>query len=197
MALVRPLTDEEIPEDVAELAKFFGGPLGMFPNSVRTMARRPEIAKALTMLNQAVMVCEHGVTPEFKRIIAYIASATAGCRYCQAHTALGAKRFGANDARLETMWSYANSPHFTQGEKAALDFAVAASTVPNSITPEIEENLRRHWSDGEIVEILAVISLFGFLNRWNDSMASTLEDGAIEVASAHLIETGWEVGKHR
>ena len=44
------------------------------------------------------------------------------------------------------------------------------------MTAEHFEELRRHWDDGEIVEILAVVSLFGFLNRWNDSMATELEE---------------------
>ncbi len=61
----------------------------------------------------------------------------------------------------------------------------------------IEEPLRRHWSDDEIVEILGVVALFGFLNRWNDSMGTTLEAAAIAVGEGHLAGKGWSVGKHR
>ena len=42
------------------------------------------------------------------------------------------------------------------------------------------KTLRKYWDDGEIVEILGVISLFGYLNRWNDSMGTPMEKGAIE-----------------
>jgi hypothetical protein len=46
------------------------------------------------------------------------------------------------------------------------------------------------------VELLGVIALFGYLNRWNDSMATTLEEGAQASAEQWLSEGGWERGKH-
>jgi len=196
MPLIDPLDDAELTDDVRELVKFFGGPLGMIPNSVRTMARRPEIAKAFTALNKAVMECHGNVTPDLKRMIGYITSQNTGCRYCQAHTALGAKRFGAEDERIDALWDYPHSPLFTDAERAAFDFALAASTVPNAVNKETEDNLKAHWDSGDITEIMGVIALFGYLNRWNDSMSTTLEDSAVEVATDILVSEGWERGKH-
>ena len=69
--------------------------------------------------------------------------------------------------------------------------------MPNASTPEHFEELRRHFSDEEIVEIVAVISLFGWLNRWNDTMATELEDGPLAFASKTLDPQGWAPGKHR
>jgi len=86
---------------------------------------------------------------------------------------------------------------FSEAEKAAFDFAVAAAAIPNGVDEAIAENLRRHWDDGQIVEILGVVSLFGFLNRWNDSMATTLEDNACRIGEDYLAGRGWERGKHR
>ena len=56
--------------------------------------------------------------------------------------------------------------------------------------------LRKHWSDDEVVEILGVIALFGYLNRWNDSMATSIEPGAVESGGKHLAQRGWSPGKH-
>jgi len=47
------------------------------------------------------------------------------------------------------------------------------------------------------VEILGVIALFGFLNRWNDSMATEMEEGAIDTGKKYLAGHGWSVGKHK
>ena len=60
-------------------------------------------------------------------------------------------------------------------ERAALEFAAAAASVPGAVTAETAAELRRYWDDGEIVEITGVVALFGFLNRWNDAMATELE----------------------
>lgn len=194
MPLLDPL-DTTIPE-LAELARFFEKTLGFTPNSVLTMQRRPAIALAFIELNRAVMENRGRVTSELKRLIAWMCSFTAGCRYCQAHTALAAQRFGLSDEKLEALWDYRSSPLYSEAERAALDFALAAASVPNDVSEEISERLRSHWDEGEIVEILGVVSLFGFLNRWNDSMGTTLEAGARDFASQHLAPHGWSLGKH-
>ena len=195
MALVEPLAADHDSE-VAELARFFNETLGFPPNSVLTMQRRPAIAKAFINLNKAVMANVGRVTSEQKRLIGYIASLTAGCRYCQAHTALAAQRYGASEARLAEIWNYERSDLFSPAEKAALAFAQAASSVPNGVDGAIAADLKAHWTDEEVVEILGVVALFGYLNRWNDSMATRLETGAEEAGDARLGAQGWTKGKH-
>ena len=41
-----------------------------------------------------------------------------------------------------------------------------------------------------------MISLFGYLNRWNDSMGTSIEEGAVESAEKYLKKKGWVKGKH-
>ncbi len=196
MAIVRPLSEEEMQPALREEVQFFKGPLGVIPNSVRTMAHRPEIARAFTNLNKAVMTSNGAVTPEFKRLLGYVSSFASGCRYCQAHMILASERFGASEARLNAAWDFEESAHFTEAEKAALRFAHAASEVPNAVTEEMGAALHAHWGEGDIVEIMGVVALFGYLNRWNDSMGSALEDLPRTTAEARLQPTGWQVGKH-
>jgi len=195
MSLVNPLPPDADPE-VRKLAEFFNETLGFCPNSVLTMQRRPAIARAFISLNMAVMENKGNVTSALKRLIGYIASRAAGCRYCQAHTIRAAERYGAEEEKLRHIWEYQTHPAFSEAEKAALDFALAASTIPNSVDEKIQQRLQAHWNEGEIVEILGVIALFGFLNRWNDSMATTLEEAAEESALQWLLSDGWERGKH-
>jgi len=193
--LIAPLPEDHDP-GLVDLIQFFRGPLGTVPNSVLTMQRRPAIARAFTELNKAVMANLGRVTAEQKRLIGYLASHTAGCHYCEAHTILAAERFGASAERLADIWSYATSPHFTDAERAAFDFAIAAASVPNAVTPAVGAALRAHWTEDEIVEILGVVALFGFLNRWNDSMGTTLEPIGIAAGEKNLAREGWNVGKH-
>ncbi|NQZ24255.1 MAG: carboxymuconolactone decarboxylase family protein [Colwellia sp.] len=195
MALVAPLPIDE-NEEVAELARFFNETLGFCPNSVLTMQLRPGIAKAFIALNMAVMANEGKVTAEQKRLIGYITSANTGCRYCEAHTILAAERYGGSDERLENIWSFRDSDIYSAGEKAAFEFALAASSVPNAVDDNISAELHKYWNDGEIVEILGVISLFGFLNRWNDSMGTTMETGAVDAGERLLTGSTWIRGKH-
>ena len=194
MPLITPLPADANPE-VGELARFFFETLGFVPNSVLTMQRRPAIAKAFIALNRAVMDNRGRVTGEQKRLIGLLASHTAGCRYCQAHTALAATRCGATQARLAALWSFRDSALFSAAEKAAFDYALAAADVPNAVTEEIGAALRAHWDEGEIVEITGVVALFGYLNRWNDSMGTAIEAPATAAGQAHV--PAWAPGKHR
>ncbi len=195
MPLVTPLSAEHDLE-TKELAEFFNETLGFCPNSVLTMQRRPAISKAFINLNKAVMANEGRVTSALKRMIAWVSSNSTGCRYCQAHAIRAAERYGAEQEQLDNIWEYRTHPAFSEAERAALDFSLAASLVPNQVDEEIQKRLHEHWDDGEIVEMLGVISLFGYLNRWNDSMGTTLEGDAIESGNQYLGKHGFEVGKH-
>ncbi|WP_372870842.1 carboxymuconolactone decarboxylase family protein [Shewanella sp.] len=196
MPLVSPLPADSNPE-VAEMARFFNETLGFCPNSVLTMMRRPRIAKAFIELNMAVMENKGRLTSAQKRLIAYVSSNITGCRYCQAHTIRAAERYGADAEQLEHVWEYKTHPAFSEAERAALDFAVAASVVPNEVDAELNARLHQYWEEDEIVEMLGVIALFGYLNRWNDSMGTTLETGAIESGEKLLGHRGWNTGKHK
>ena len=160
------------------------------------MQHRPAIAKAFISLNKAVMDNQGRVTSVLKRLIGYVTSLTAGCRYCQAHTIRAAERYGAENEQLVNIWAYKTHPAFNAAEPAALDFAVAASAVPNSVDDAISLELRKYWNEGEIVEILGVIALFGYLNRWNDSMGTALEGPAVS-GQQWLGSQGWTTGKHQ
>ena len=199
MPLVTPLPPDHDPA-IERLAEFFAGTLGFAPNSVLTMMRRPALARAFTELNRAVMANHGRVTSEFKRLVGHVASRVAGCRYCEAHTIRAAERFGKQQGsdvlRLENVWHFRESDLFTAAEKAALEFACAAASVPGAVDERIGAELRRHWDDGEIVELTGVIALFGFLNRWNDAMATELEAPAAVDGARWLATQGWSAGKH-
>ena len=130
-----------------------------------------------------------------KPLVGIVASIAGGCRYCQAHEAVDAQMRGVSEEKIAAVWDFERSDLYSEAERAALRFARDAALVPNEVTPRHFTELRRHWNDGEIVEILAVVGLFGFLNRWNDSMATQLEPTPTAVA-ARAYGDRWQPGKH-
>ena len=194
MPLIKPLSNIK-DKETQELVTFFNETLGFCPNSVLTMQKKPHLAQAFVNLNKAVMDNAGSISSEFKRIIAYISSNTAGCRYCQAHTIRAAERYGGEKERLEQAWDFENSSLFSEAEKVALRFTIAASSVPVSTSQELEELLQQHWNETDILEIMSVIALFGYLNRWNDVMGTSLEKDAKDSAES-LLQNQWDIGKH-
>jgi uncharacterized peroxidase-related enzyme len=194
MPHVEPLTQADLPQ-FAERFAHYERTRGFLPNSILTMGRRPGIAEAFMRLNQAVLY-EGTVSEELKMLVSLIASQASGCLYCQAHMANLSSIYSASDDKIQAVWQYATSPLFSDAERAALRLAHDAALVPNQATTEDFEALREHFDDGEIVEIVAAISLFGYLNRWNDTMATDLEAPALAVAKRSIGPVGWEAGKH-
>lgn len=193
MARMEPLRRTDLPE-LEELFAHYDRTLSFVPNSLFTMARRPEILRAFSEL--ITQIWNTGTLPqELKPLVGIVASVAAGCRYCQAHEAVDARERGVDDAKIAEIWDFERSPRYSDAERAALRFARDAALVPNEVRPAHFEELRRHWDDGQIVEILAVVGLFGFLNRWNDTMATELEDEPTGFAGRTYGER-WEPGKH-
>jgi uncharacterized peroxidase-related enzyme len=198
MARLQPLSPDTTPELKSHF-DFFLGTLGFTPNSVLTMQRKPRLVQAFAQLNAAVMDPSGEVDLGLRRLIGHLASKASGCLYCQAHTLLGAQNFGVSPEKLAAVWTYASSPLYTPAERAALDFALAAASQPNAVTDEIFAELQRHWSEAQIVEILGVVAMFGFLNRWNDSMATPLEPvpNAVAAQATQAAQLpAWDAGKH-
>jgi alkylhydroperoxidase family enzyme len=190
-----PLPPGHSPELADQFASFLKT-LGFVPNSVLTMQRKPALVRAFVQMQAAIWSPDSKVDRGFKRLIAFASSRTAYDAYSMAHTASGALQFGIAPAKLAALANFAASPLFDAAEKAALALAVAASAVPNGVSDDIFSELRRHWSEEEIVEIVAAVAMAGFLSRWNGTMATPLEDEPRDVAERHLAPHGWSAGIH-
>lgn len=195
MSRLAPLKRENLPE-LSDMFALSEGAMGFLPNSLLIMGRRPELVKAFVGLMAQVNL-GHSLSGGLDRMIAFMASQSAGCLYCQAHTHHGASNTeGLEAEKLEKIWEYETSPLFSEGERAALRVAQLAAQVPNGVTDADFDTLKAHFDENQIVDIVAIISAFGFLNRWNDTFATILEDKPVSHAKAHLAKTGWTAGKH-
>jgi alkylhydroperoxidase family enzyme len=191
-----PLPPEYSPELKEEFDSFFKT-LGFVPNSVLTMQRKPKLAKAFVQMQRALWDPESKVDRGLKRLIAHAASRIADDPYSMAHTASGALHFGVAADKLAAIRDYKKSGLFDPAERAALDFAVAASATPNAVSETIFAELHCHWTDDQIVEIAGVTAMAGFLSRWNVTMVTPLEAEPQEVGERHLAPLGWSAGAHQ
>lgn len=195
MAHMQPLPAETTPELKGDFG-IFEKILGFVPNSLLTMQRRPKMVKGFGALTRGVMDPEGAVDLGLMRLIAHFSSRAAGCQYCEAHSLVAAKIHHVSQEKLDAIWDYRISPLYTEAERAALDFALAAGSVPNAVDAALFARMRQHWSEEQIVQILGAVCLYGFLNRWNDSMATDLEEAPREMGERVLASGGWTGGKH-
>ena len=194
MTHITPKQREDVP-DLAPMLQMVEASMGFLPTSMMTMAHWPELTQAFGGLG-ATILNGGELDPGLKQMIAFAVSNAAGCRYCQAHTAKSAQKNAVSAEKIQALFEFERSDLFSDQEKAALRVAVHAGMVPNAVEAQHMAELSKYFSDKQAVEVVAVISLFGFLNRWNDTMATTLEAAPKSFAADQLAAHGWAVGKH-
>jgi uncharacterized peroxidase-related enzyme len=184
---------ESVRQDFKEFEELFNGVesfMGYLPNAYLSMAERPALLSAFSGLAASVFQSE-GIDIQTKQLIALASSLSSGCKYCQAHTSHGAERAGMENEKIVDILNYVESNKYSDKEKAVLDLSFAAGKTPNQSTQKHFDNLREHFSKKEIIDIVSVISLFGFLNRWNDTMGTSLEDVPDNFVENKLKPLGW------
>lgn len=199
---LRPMLDE-----VREQA-------GFHPNSLLTMAHMPHLPVAFGLLMRTVrggdLRADHerlaaelpdaGPSPveqPLLQLAAFATSVAAGCRYCQAHTVQGLAQMGVPEEKAAELLRYETSAQFTDAERAVVALALASGQTPNAAGPAHFDALREHFDSRQIVQLVAIISLFAFLTRWNDTLATALEGPPETHAASLLGAAGWSAGKHR
>jgi alkylhydroperoxidase family enzyme len=158
--------------------------------------RWPELTTIFQDLIELVMVSPNNLPRQLRSEMFTMASIAGGCQHCQAHGAYTLHLLGVDPDRIRDIWTFEQSAAFTEGEKAALRLARDGASVPNAVEPSHFVELRKHYSDRQIVELLAVISLAGWFNRWNNSIATVTDQESVDWAQANLQAIGWTVGKH-
>ena len=192
---ITPIQDGNLPKELASDFEIILKSNGYIPFSYKVLAHRPNILKALMDLSKAVIRDEGTVDRGFRFLIAYISSRTRGCQYCQAHNLKSADRWGISEERLNAVWEYETNP---AAERAALTFAQASAQVPNFVNDNIFEELKKYWSNDQIVEITAVVSLFGWMNCFNDVLHVDLDKETLEWCEDFGLgnKTGWDPSHH-
>ncbi|MDQ2817538.1 MAG: hypothetical protein M3T49_04920 [Candidatus Eremiobacteraeota bacterium] len=80
------------------------------------------------------------------------------------------RRFGADEQILAELDDYARSADFSAAEKAALSAAEALTRDATRLAQPVWDDLRAHFDDGQIVEIVCTIGLFNYFNRVNNAL---------------------------
>ncbi|MEO8694493.1 MAG: hypothetical protein ABI658_13305 [Acidimicrobiales bacterium] len=128
--------------------------------------------------------------------MSHLASSAVGCRFCEAHTSKTATTNGVAAAKITAIWEFETSDFFSDAERVALRLALAMGQAPNAVTDQHIDDLREYYDEAQIVEMIAAVCNFGFWNRWNDTVATDLEQLVYELANALLSPRGWSAAKH-
>ncbi|MBI1291326.1 carboxymuconolactone decarboxylase family protein [bacterium] len=161
--------------------------VGYRPNALLTMARMDELLPAILNLVRITLRGEGAVPPRLRLLIACEASRSGGCFYSAVHAAHAALHLDIPVEKLAALGEFERDPAFEPHERAALAIARAGGTLPVRKPAAAFEEARKHFSDDQIVAIVAAVAAFGWFNRWNSLMNSELE----EAPAAIIADMPW------
>lgn len=81
-----------------------------------------------------------------------------------------ARRHGWTDDQINGLADFEQRTDFSAKEKAALRLAERVTRDAHTVDNQLWDEVRRHFDEGEIVELLAAIGLFNYFNRFNDAL---------------------------
>jgi uncharacterized peroxidase-related enzyme len=155
------------PDEAKPVLEEFYKARGNYPNMFRTLSVRPRIMR--TAAEHMAAVTGPGSVPQsLKELCIVLVSTINATPYCLAsHSAL-AKRHGVDEAIIKSVLDYASDDRLGPAEKAALAVAESITRDPTNLPERLWKNLREHFDDGQIVELVCSIGLFNYFNRVNN-----------------------------
>jgi len=189
MARIEPLSDESLELSAPAIYRMLDM-VGYVPNAMATVARKPDVLAALLPLVEVVMRGPGRLTPGFRFLIAYVASETVGCRYSAVHSVHAAEHLGESSERVRAVASWRDSALFSDAERTLFALAAAAAPLPSRAEQRHFDTAREYHDDDLLVEVMTVVALFGWFNRWNTALASQLEELPHRAVQA-LMGEGW------
>ena len=166
MALIPSLEKNQIEEITREVYEKFEKETGKVPEWVKVMAHSPKILKEFTELFKIIMG-EGKIEPHLKWKMAYLISETLKCPFCVSVSSKMLKKFGAND---ETIENIKEMKDLSETEKEILELVKDVTLDGHLDQPELFEKLKEKFDEAQIVEIISVMGLFNYINRFNNTL---------------------------
>jgi alkylhydroperoxidase family enzyme len=132
---------------------------------VEIWAHQPKMMFAMGGFNQAVRKGQ-SVDVRIKNLVELKGAQMIGCEFCVDLGSQICRHSGFTDEELLALARYQQSDLFTEREKVALDYTVAVVRTPVEVTDELFTRMRKHFTDEQLVEITALLSLVN-LDRFN------------------------------
>jgi AhpD family alkylhydroperoxidase len=128
-------------------------------------AHQPKMMVGMGRFNQAIRAGK-SVDARTKNLVELKGAQMIGCEFCVDLGSQICRNSGLSDEELLALPRYQSSDLFSDREKAALDYAAAVMRTPVEVTDELFARMRSHFSDKQIVEITALLTLVN-VDRFN------------------------------
>src|SRR3954447_23813497 len=103
-----------------------------------------------------------------------------GCNYCSQHHIASSKKVGLGSDDWKAMKS-GDFSRYREGEQSALKYAEKLTREPGTITNEDVAELKKHFTDQQVVDLHLLVGLVNLTNRFTDPLGLELEFAATAI----------------
>jgi AhpD family alkylhydroperoxidase len=128
-----------------------------------------EAQRAMAALERYIF--SSGLDHKLIHLLKLRASQINGCAFCIDMHSKDARALGETEQRLYALDAWRETPFYTERERAALEWTESVTLVSQTHVPdETYENLRKHFSEKEIVDLTLLVAVINVWNRLAISM---------------------------
>ncbi len=166
MAIIPSLEKDQVDKIAKAVYEKFEQDTKKVPEWVKVMAHSPKIVKEFTELFKVIMG-KGEIEPYLKWKIGYTISEMLRCPFCVDVTGKMLKKFGATEEMIKKIKEVKDLP---EKEKEILELVKDITADAHLDKPEIVERLKKKLTEAQIIEIVSVIGLFNYINRFNNTL---------------------------
>jgi len=182
MPRVSELGPDRLSQDDCAIYHRYCTEYGPFENQARIFAHRPPALRHIMGL--LLELSDEAVLPKrYLEIVLVVVSKLNACTYCVAHHAPRLVSQGFDPAASDRILD-AEVPGFDEVDMLVRDYAVQVTEKSQYMRDAIFDELKKHFTDAQIVELTLRIALCGFFNRFNDALQISMEDGVLDDLTA-------------
>lgn len=145
-------------------------------NIFKVLGHQPEYGTVFTDTVMAIL--KDGVLDwRTKELLILKSTLRNDCRYCVVQHERVSNMLGIDSEKIADLDGerYKTSPHFSEGERALLDFAVQIGADANRVPKHLWARLKQHWSEAQIVDAAFVITTYIAVSKFGDALGVELE----------------------
>ena len=181
MTRVRNIPAEELPDDAAAVYRRYVAEYRPFANQVGVLAHVPAAVRHLPAMLMELRAAK--TLPRRYLELAIVAvSKRNACHYCVGHHVPMLAVEGVPSDAVAQIPDQVDHPSLTDIDRLVLAYSVAVNDDPHRIRDAMHADLRRYFSEAQIVELTLRIALTGFFNKFSEALGIEEEEAAGQAA---------------
>lgn len=168
MPRVTPLPSSALPAELSAIYEAYGGSYGSFRDQVAILAHVPPAVDHICRLLMELKA-RRAINWRYVELAIVVVSKLNACAYCVGHHAPMLAVEGVSPEAIAGLPN-ADHPDFGDIDRLVVRYATLVTEQAGRIPDSVFHDLRKHFTEAQIVELTLRIALCGFFNRFNDAL---------------------------